>query len=92
MIKWNNLDTLDSFKDLAATKGSVNLTEVMAGENGATRVKNYSSPMAAGLSYNYASKEVDDTVLEKLAAFAEEAQLVEKFEELYNGAVINSGV
>ena len=91
MIKWNNLDTLDSFKALAATKGSVNLTEVMAGENGATRVKNYSSPMAAGLSYNYASKEVDDTVLEKLAAFAEEAQLVEKFEELYNGAVINTG-
>ncbi len=28
----------------------------MAGENGAERVKNYSIPMAEGLSYNYAAK------------------------------------
>ena len=63
----------------------------MSGENGANRVKNYSVPMAEGLSYNYAAKEVDDALLEKLAAFAEEAQLVEKFEELYNGAMINTG-
>ena len=91
MIKWNNLDTLESFKAVEACKGSVKLAEVMSGENGANRVKNYSVPMAEGLSYNYAAKEVDDALLEKLAAFAEEAQLVEKFEELYNGAMINTG-
>jgi hypothetical protein len=63
----------------------------MAGENGAARVKNYSVPMAGGLSYNFAAKAVDDAVLEALAALAEEAQLTEKFAALYNGEVINTG-
>ena len=47
--------------------------------------------MAAGLNYNYAAKEVDETVLSALAQLADEAQLIDKFEELYNGAVINTG-
>ena len=48
MITWNNLDTLASFKELEGVK-KVNLAEVMAGENGAERVKNYSVPMAEGI-------------------------------------------
>ncbi len=63
----------------------------MAGENGAERVAKYTAPMAEGLSFNYAAKQVDDTVLTALTELAEEAQLAEKFEELYNGAVINTG-
>ena len=55
MITWNNLDTLASFKELAGVK-KVDLAEVMAGENGAERVKNYSVPMTEGLSYNFAAK------------------------------------
>ena len=90
MVTWNNLDTLASFQDLAKTD-RVNLAEVMSGENGAERVKNYSIPMAAGLVYNYAAKQVDDQVLAALAKLAEEAQLTEKYKELYNGAVINTG-
>ena len=90
MITWNNLDTLASFKELSNVK-KVNLVEAMTGENGAERVKNYSVPMAAGLAYNYAAKQVDDTVLAALAELAEESQLADKFEELYNGAVINTG-
>ena len=74
MVTWNNLDTLASFQDLAKTE-RVNLAEVMSGENGAERVKNYSIPMAAGLVYNYAAKQVDDQVLAALAKLAEEAQL-----------------
>ena len=91
MTNWKNLDTLDSYKALKACKGSVDLTTVMAGESGADRAKNYSVPMAEKLTYNFAAKEVDDTVLEKLAALAKEAELVDKFQELYNGAVINTG-
>ena len=68
MTNWKNLDTLDSYKALKACKGSVDLTTVMAGESGADRAKNYSVPMAEKLTYNFAAKEVDDTVLEKLAA------------------------
>ena len=63
----------------------------MAGESGAERVKKYAVPMAAGLTYNFAAKAVDDAILGTLAELAEEQQLAEKFEELYNGAVINTG-
>ena len=89
MIAWSNLDTLKSYNALPETKDSVKLSEVMAGESGAERVRKYAVPMAEGLTYHYAAKKVDDTILEKLASLAREAQLSEKFEELYNGAVIN---
>ena len=90
MVTWDNLDTLASFQNLSKI-GRIDLKKVMSGENGAERVKNYSIPMAEGLVYNYAAKQVDDDVLEALVKLAEEAQLSEKFEELYNGAVINTG-
>ena len=90
MITWNNLDKLASFQELLDAK-RVNLAEVMAGENGAERVKKYSVPMAEGLAFNYGAKQVDAAVLEVLAKLAEEAQLTEKYEALYNGEVINTG-
>ena len=90
MITWNNLDTISAYQELQR-KAPVKLAEVMAGENGAARVKKYSVPMAAGLSYNYAAKQVDDEILKALAKLAEETQLTEKFEALYNGEVINTG-
>ena len=62
MITWNNFDTLASFKELPNVK-RVNLAEVMTGEKGAERVKKYSVPMAEGLAFNYAAKQVDDKVL-----------------------------
>ncbi|MDO4479155.1 MAG: glucose-6-phosphate isomerase [Lachnospiraceae bacterium] len=91
MIAWKNLDTLAAYDKLAALKDHIDLAAVMAGENGAARVKEYQAPMAGGLNFNYAAKEVDDEVMAALAELAEEAQLIEKFEELYNGAVINTG-
>ena len=90
MITWNNLDTLASYKELESLE-QVNLVEVMSGENGAERVKNYSVPMAGGLAFNYGAKKVNDDILSVLAKLAEEAQLLEKFEALYNGEVINTG-
>ena len=91
MVSWKNLDTLDAYQELLKTKDSVKLSEVMAGESGGERVAKYRVPMAAGLSYHYAAKKVDDRVLEGLVALAKEAQLSEKYKELYNGAVINTG-
>ena len=90
MITWNNLDTLASFQDLAKVN-PVDLVSVMSGENGANRVKTYSAPMAEGLAFNYATKQVDADVLEALAKLAKEAQLTEKYAALYNGEVINTG-
>ncbi len=91
MASWKNLDTLQSFQELQKMENNVRLTEVMAGESGAARVAKYTVPMAGGLSYHYAAKKVDDTILSKLADLAKEAELTEKFAELYNGAVINTG-
>ncbi len=91
MATWKNLDTLDSFKKLSAMKGKVDIKEAMAGESGAERVARYSVPMAAGLNFNYAAKQVDDELLAALSELAKEAELSEKFQELYNGAVINTG-
>ena len=90
MANWKNYDELASSKKLEAV-AKVDLTKVMAGEDGAKRVANYSVPMSSGLAYNYASKQVDDDVLAALVELAKEAELSEKFKELYNGAVINTG-
>ena len=91
MATWKNLDTLDSFGKLKELKNHVDIAAALSGEKGGKRVADYSTPMAAGLSYNYAAKEVDETVLAALAKLADEAQLIDKFQELYNGAVINTG-
>lgn len=90
MVAWKNLDTVSAYQELQKV-APVNLAEVMTGEKGADRVKKYSIPMAAGLTYNYAAKQVDDKVLEALVKLAEETQLAEKFKALYNGEVINTG-
>ena len=91
MITWKNPDTFPAWKKLAALKGRVDLTEAMAGESGALRVGKYCVPMAEGLTYHYAAKQVDDEVLAALQALADEMQLREKYEALYNGEVINTG-
>ena len=90
MINWNNLDTIQAYQELSKV-APVNLAEVMTGESGADRVKKYTVPMGAGLALNYAAKQVDDEVLTALEKLAEETQLTEKFEALYNGEVINTG-
>ena len=45
MITWNNLDTLESFKELSKL-GRGDIKEAMSGDNGAKRVKEYNIPMA----------------------------------------------
>lgn len=90
-IQWNNLDTLESFKKLQSLKGSVSVAKELSGENAEKRVAEFSVPMAAGLSYNYAAKQVNAQILSVLEQLAEESQLLEKFEALYNGDVINTG-
>ncbi len=90
MNEWKNLNELSAYQQLLKA-GRVDLTKVMAGNEGNERVQQYQAPMAAGLKYVYAAKQVDADILKNLCALAEEAQLASKFEELYNGAVINTG-
>ncbi len=91
MTSWKNLSSLEAYQKLANSSAKVDLTTAMAGEAGAKRVASYSVPMSSGLAYNYAAKAVDDSILSDLVALAKEAELSEKFTELYNGAVINTG-
>ena len=74
MITWNNLDTTAAYQKLLEA-APINLAEAMAGEKGADRVKKYTVPMAAGLAFNYAAKQVDDETLKVLAQLAKETQL-----------------
>lgn len=90
MIYWNNMDTLQAYKVLQKAK-KTNLKKVMSGNNGINRVKSYSVPIGAGLVFNYGARPVDDDIINKLAELSSEAQLIEKFEALYNGDVINTG-
>ncbi len=90
MINWKNLDTLASFEKLASLE-KVNLAKAMSGEEGAERVKKYTAFMGAEMDFNYGARPVNDEILSAMKAFAEEAQLHEKFEALYNGEVINTG-
>ena len=90
MIAWNNMDTLSSFRELQEAE-KVDLVSAMSGDSGARRVKSYTVPMGAGMDFNFGARPVDDKILAALQRFAEEAQLSEKFEALYNGEVINTG-
>jgi len=90
-ISWENLDNLDSYKKLQSLKNAVSVAKELSSDGAAQRVVKYSVPMAAGLTYNFAAKQVDDKVLAVLKELSDEAQLTEKFEELYNGAVVNTG-
>ncbi|HNY22036.1 MAG TPA: glucose-6-phosphate isomerase, partial [Treponemataceae bacterium] len=87
MINWNDLDTLNSYKKMLSLKGQVKLSEVLT----ADRVKKFEAPMAAGLSYNYAAKQVSDPILTVLQELSQEQQLVEKYQALLDGEVINTG-
>ena len=91
MLEWKNLDTLTAFQKLKNEAARTDLTKAMDGAEGAKRVAEYQVPMAAGLAYSFAAKQVDDNVLKKLQALADEAQLTEKYRALYEGERINTG-
>ena len=90
-MEWKNLDLMKSFQKMSEDHYCVNLKEVMSGANAMQRVKKYAVPMGGNMSYYFAAKQVDDQILSELCDLAGEAELAEKFEELYNGAVINTG-
>ena len=91
MITWANADTLSSWKKLMSLKGMVSIADELNSADAVKRIKEYSIPMAEGLTYNYAAKQVNEQILTTLSDLAEESQLLEKYEALYNGEVVNTG-
>lgn len=89
-MNWKNLDTLKSFKELKNQK-KVDLKSVLSGDKGYDRVKKSSVNMAYGMKYNFSGKEVDNDILDTLQKLSDEADLISKYEALYNGEIINTG-
>ncbi len=91
MVTWSNADTLSSWKKLQSLKGMVSIADELSAPTAVDRIAKYSIPMGGALTYNYAAKQVNEQILKTLAELAEEQQLVEKYQELLDGEVINTG-
>jgi len=57
----------------------------------AYRVQKCKTPMAAGLTYSWAAKSVDDKALKLLQALSDEQELIEKYRALLFGEIMNTG-
>ncbi|MCR5436057.1 MAG: glucose-6-phosphate isomerase [Treponema sp.] len=90
-MTWSNADKLASWKKLMSLKGMVSVKEQLSSSDATKRVNDYNIKMGGGLSFNYAAKQVNEQIIKTFEEFAEEQQLVEKYEELLNGSVINTG-
>lgn len=86
-IKYGNLDTLSSYKELKELQSEIILKDVLTRE----RINEYSAPVGGGLVYNYAAKSVNDEIIDILQKLADEQQLSAKYHEVLNGEFINTG-
>ena len=91
MITWSNVDSLSAWKKLLSLKGMVSVAAELSGAGASKRIREYSVPMAEGLTFNYGAKQVNEQILTALSELSAEAELLEKFEALYNGEVVNTG-
>lgn len=90
-MDYQNADKLPSWGKMLSQKGAVNVKRELSSDTASKRIASYSVPMACGLTYNYAAKEVNADVLATLTSLAKEAQLLQKFAAVYNGEVVNTG-
>lgn len=87
-LSYKNLDQTTAYGRLKGINAkAISLKTLLT----ADRIGQCSIPAGGGLTYNYAAKKVTDEVLAGLQQLADEQQLTDKFEDLYNGAVANVG-
>lgn len=85
---WKNLDTCSAFNALKRI-AIPNIAELFADDAIVERIHNYDIPMPAGMHYNYAAKQVNETVIDTLQELADEQQLIKKYQHLLAGEQIN---
>ncbi|NQT58169.1 MAG: glucose-6-phosphate isomerase [Bacteroidetes bacterium] len=85
-IQYNNLTKTTAIAELSKTS-SVSLAETLTPE----RIAACSIPAGGGLNYNYAAMPVNESIINKLQALANEQQLIDKYHEILNGAIMNTG-
>lgn len=89
-VNYQNLDKLDSFKDLLTEygqRGVPSLRSLLTVD----RISSCSLPVGGGVTYNYSSRQVDGKYLTLLYRLAREARVLEKYRLLLNGEKINTG-
>lgn len=90
MVQYQNLDATGAYKKLLAMAPhgkAFNFKKELQAE----RVKAYTVPMASGLTYSYAAKAVDESILKILQELADEQELIAKYKLLLDGEVMNTG-
>ncbi len=85
-VSYNNLDRAAAFGELSSA-AKVNLKDNLT----AKRIKEANIAVGGGLTYNYAAKAVDESIVAILQKLADEQELIGKYGELLNGDVINVG-
>jgi len=88
-MEWQNLDKLSAYQKLKNYK-KITLKEVLTVD----RIKNYNNSIDLGdttLNLNYSCKELDDNILNILQELSNESQLIEKYQSLLDGEIINTG-
>ncbi len=85
-LEYRNLDRTAAFKKLKDL-ARVDLHSALTVE----RIAAYSMPMAAGLTFNYAARQVDEKILAVLAELAAEQQVLAKYRALAGGEIMNPG-
>ncbi len=86
MVNFKGLNACDSFASLKKTS-RIQLHNLLT----PGRIEDLWIAHAAGFSYCYAFAPVDDLIVERLQALADEQQLIEKYRMLAEGAVMNTG-
>lgn len=87
-IEWQNLDKLNAFNELKNIK-PVSLKNRFSETDNV--FENFSVDMACGMTYDFAGKQVDSETLSVLQKLSDEAQLLNKYQALYEGDIINTG-
>lgn len=85
-INFDELSAADKLNSLL-DKELVDLRDDL---NGA-RVKKYSTKIGSDLTYNYAAKQVNETIINVLQELSDEQNLIAKYKAIYNGEVMNTG-
>ncbi|MFQ3619344.1 MAG: glucose-6-phosphate isomerase [Spirochaetales bacterium] len=86
-LSFKNLDKTIAFQKLSHSPFPADLKDLVTQK----RIWECSVPAGGGLTYNYAAKRFDSTVLDLLQELAEEQQVIEKYQALIEGEIINTG-
>jgi glucose-6-phosphate isomerase len=88
-MNYKDFDKTGAYRKLSALARDWNFDFVSRLD--ADRVRRCELPLAAGLSYSWAAKAVDEGVLAALGELAEEQELIGKYRALLEGEVMNTG-